>query len=93
MTPIALLHLATGTAPTELERDEQVALAWSLAGELWEAGTRGAYERLVDSMPTAADGPMMRVALWLMAASARRAYATGQRELVAACFGVRGRGW
>lgn len=24
MTPIALLHLATGTSPTELERDERV---------------------------------------------------------------------
>jgi len=92
VTPLALLHLATGTAPTELERDEQVALAWSLAEELTSVGLWDAYERLRRTMPRGV-GVMGCVALGTLALAARQAYRAGDRERVAACFGVRGRGW
>jgi hypothetical protein len=92
MTPAALLHLATGTASSELTRDEQVALAWSFAEELSAVGPAAAYKRLRRTMPRGC-GLGLAPALWLLVLAARHAYRRGDREAVAACFGVRGDGW
>lgn len=91
MTPLALLHLATGTVGVELERDDQVALAWQLAEEMHDAGLAGAYDRLRQQMP--AEGLALRIAIGTLVLAVRSAYARGDRDAVAACFGVRGRGW